>query len=77
MGDVVNLNAITVNDIPAERVLNGALEANLDSAIVLGYTEDGNLYFASSKADGGEIMWLMETVKIRMLLDQFADLDDL
>jgi hypothetical protein len=34
---------------------------------VLGYDAGGDEYFASSYADGGTVLWLMERLKKRLL----------
>ena len=34
----------------------------------MGYTKEGDIYFSSSYADGGTVLWLMEICK-KMLLD--------
>lgn len=67
MGEVVNLPCITTLDLTPERVLQAALETPLSGAVVMGYTEEGELYFASSYADGGNVMWLMELCKAELL----------
>lgn len=67
MGDVVILPVETTLDIPADRVLTGAMSANLTGAVVIGWDERGDFYFASSLADGGNVLWLMEQAKIRLL----------
>ena len=67
MGEVVELNMLTRLDIPPERVLKSAISAGLTSVLILGYTEDGGEYFASSTADGAEAVWLMERAKMRLL----------
>lgn len=67
MGELVFLNNITKLDIPAERVLSEASSSSLDKAVVMGYDQDGELYFASSMADGGDVLWLMEECKQRLL----------
>lgn len=69
MSNVVNLPCITTHDLSPERVLTGALAADLDGVIVMGYAKDGEVYFASTYADGGNVMWLMEWAK-RQLLKQ-------
>lgn len=68
MGKVVYLDIVTRLDIPAERVLRRALDAGVERVVVLAYDADGNEYFASSIADGGTVLWLMERAK-RELLD--------
>ena len=67
MADVVEFGGITKLDIPPERILNGALESNLQSAVVIGFDEDGEFYFASSQADGGEVLWLLELARIGLM----------
>ena len=67
MGEVIIAPFITKLDVPAERILKGALEAGLRDVVVCGYTEDGDEYFASSVADGGTTLWLMERCKGKLL----------
>ena len=66
-GNVVILNLVTRLDVPADRVLNAALEHGLDQVVISGYDKDGNEYFASSVADGGQALWLLERCKKRLL----------
>lgn len=68
MGEVVDLDMVTRLDIPVERVLSRALEADLQSVVLLAYDKDGEEYFASSFADGGDMLWLMRRAE-RKLLD--------
>ncbi len=65
--DVVNFPGITKLDLPVERILEGATKAELTGVVVLGYTQDGRLYAASSWADGGEVLWLMELTKRKLM----------
>lgn len=65
--NVVVLPVVTRLDIPAERTLNTALEARLEGAVVVGTREDGTYYFASSLADGGDVLWLLEWAKMQLL----------
>ena len=44
-----------------------AIEAELDTVVLLGWDKDGNEYMASSTGDGGDVMWLLERCKHRML----------
>lgn len=65
--DVVTFPGITKLDLPPERLLTQALEAQPDSVVIVGYGKDGEFYFASSKADGAEVLWLLELAKKRLL----------
>lgn len=67
MGDIVNLPVVTSLPIPVERILNGALESDLDLAIVVGVTKGGEFYFAASEADGGVNLWWLEIAKKKLL----------
>jgi hypothetical protein len=65
--EIHNLNCITRLDIPADRVLQAALDAGLQAVIIVGWNQDGQLYTASSYADGGDALWLVEKFKKRLL----------
>ena len=67
MADITNLPCITKLNLTPERVLQAGLEAGLDGVVLMGYDRDGDLYFASSYADGGTVVWLMESCKKRLL----------
>lgn len=67
MGDVVILPVVTRLDIPPERILKGALEADLTEVVVVGYDKDGNEYFAASMASGGDALWHLERAKLKLL----------
>ena len=53
---VIPFNGITRLDLPPERILQMAIEADLEGVIVIGYTKDGEEYAASSYADGGTVL---------------------
>lgn len=67
LAPVVTLGCATCLDIDSQRVLNGALEAELSEVVVVGYDKDGEFYFASSKADGPNILWALEMAKLKLL----------
>ena len=68
MGDVIPLGNITRLDLPVDRVLEQAKGKLADGAVVvLGWDAEGELFFASNKADGGEVIWLLEMAKKRLL----------
>ena len=65
-GNLEILPLISTLDFPADRALNGAM-GKLSAAIVIGQRHDGTLIFASSVADGGTALWLMEKAKKELL----------
>jgi len=66
MGDVVILDCNTKLDLPADRILENTI-GKLDKVVIMGYDKDGQEYFASSVADGGEVIWLLEKMKKALL----------
>lgn len=66
MGELVTFRGITRLDLPPERILEAA-KSKLKHVVVLGYDKEDNFYFASSMADGGDVLWLIETLKLRLL----------
>ena len=60
--NVIYLSEATADDIPPERVVEAALDANLSVAIVIGRRPDGTIYFASSTGDVREAHWLVSVV---------------
>jgi hypothetical protein len=73
--EIVELDVVTFLDIPVERVLRKAGEADLETVIVLGWRVDGSPYFASSIADGPETLWLLELTKLRLMKKSVAIAD--
>ena len=65
--EIIELNMVTKIDLPAERVLRKAIEAGVQSCVVVGYDANGEEYFCSSIADGGTAIWLMERCKLKLL----------
>ena len=66
MSNVVRFTGITTLDLDADHVLEAAL-GKLNGVVVVGFDKDGQEYFASSYADGGEVLWLFERAKKRLL----------
>lgn len=65
--EIIELETVTSLDLPPERILRKAVEANLETVIVIGYDGDGNEYFAASSADGGGVVWALERAKMKLL----------
>ena len=65
--NVIPLGNITHIDLPTERVLDQAKGHCSDGVVIVGFDDDGELYFSSSIADGGSVIWLLELAKKRLL----------
>ena len=64
-GKVIPLGGVTRLNLPPDRVLEGAKD-HLKDVVIMGYDHDGKEYFASSIADGGAVLWLMERMKRKL-----------
>jgi hypothetical protein len=64
---IINLDCLTRHDLTAKRVLLGAIAADLEGVVLMGYDKKGKTYFASSYADGGTYLWLIEKLKMKLL----------
>lgn len=71
---VTLFNGITRLDLPPDRILEGAI-GKLDSVVLLGYDKDGEEYFASSIADGSDVVWLIERAKLELLTITEGDIE--
>lgn len=67
MAEVILLPCTTRLNLPPDRVLGAAMEADLSGVLVLGFDKDGDIYMATTYADGGTAIWLMEKCKKRLL----------
>ena len=68
--NVIPFGGITRLDLPTDTILEQAKGHVTNGGImVLGYDAAGGLYFASSMADGGEVLWLLEQAKKELLKD--------
>jgi hypothetical protein len=65
--EVVNLDVVTTLPIPVERIIRKAGDADLDQVIIIGVDKAGELFFSSSEADGGTVLWWLELAKKRLL----------
>ena len=66
MSNIIPFNGITRLDLDPDRVLENT-KGKLDGVILIGYDKQGEEYFASSYADGGDVLWLLERMKLRLL----------
>lgn len=73
--EIHEFRGITKLDLPVERLLNRALEADLTEVVILGFDKDGEEFFASSKSDGGAVLWHLHRAihKLMTMPDDLAD----
>lgn len=66
MSKVIPFTGITKLDMPPDHILEAA-KGKLEGVVIIGYDKDDDEYFASSYADGGTVVWLLERCKRRLL----------
>lgn len=62
---VIELPVVTKLSLDPNRILAKAQD-QLSVAVVVGYRNDGSLYFASSEPSGPEVVWLLEKAKAEL-----------
>lgn len=67
MSNIIILPVVTTLDIPAERILTQAIEADLKEAMVIGTNKGGVFFFAATFGDGGNVLWLLERTRIEIM----------
>ena len=68
MNNVIPLGNITRLELPVDMVLEAAKD-KLEGAVILGFDKEGELYFASTYADGGEVILTADIFYRRDKLD--------
>ena len=48
-------------------VLAHALDRKLATLVVVGFHEDGSLYFSSTTPDGGDALWLLRAAELKLM----------
>ena len=72
--NVVKFHGATRLDLSPDQVLQEAI-GEVETVVVLGWDKDGTEYFASSVADGGTVVWLLERCK-KMLFEKADDISN-
>ena len=70
MGKLIQFPGVTRLDLDPKKMLEFIVskDLELDSLVLIGSKAGtGDLYFSASKADGADVLWLMEVAKRRLL----------
>lgn len=65
--NVVLFPGISPKKYDANIMLEAATRADLESVIIVGWDQDGEMFFSSSVGDGPECLWLLEKAKSALL----------
>jgi hypothetical protein len=52
---------------PVPKVLAMAAGAGLEDCVVVGWCENGEMYFASSQSNGAEVLWLLRQAEHELM----------
>ena len=66
MNNVIVFPGVTKLDLEPDITLD-SLKGKLEGFVIAGYDKDGNEFFASTYADGGDALWLAERFKLQLL----------
>ncbi len=66
MSKVIPFKGITKLDLDPDTILENN-KGKLEGVVIMGWDKNGNEYFASSYADGGTVLWLVERLKKALL----------
>jgi hypothetical protein len=72
MSNVIPFTGITYLDLDPDVVLENN-KGTLKGVVILGWDKNGEQVFASTYADGGTVIWLLELAKLK-LFDAAAEI---
>ena len=65
MGEVVSFRGVSKHDLDPDQVLENN-KGEFKHLVVLGYNHDDEFIFASTVADGGDVVWMLELAKLKL-----------
>ncbi|MCZ4270904.1 hypothetical protein [Maritalea porphyrae] len=74
MSNVIQFTGLTRNDMEPDSILENSI-GELSEVVLVGFDKEGDFVFASSKADAGETIFLLERGKHK-LMQCCDDLED-
>lgn len=66
MSNVIQFRGPTKLDLDPDTCLENT-KGKLDRFVIVGYDKEGEFFFSSTMGDGGDVLWLMELAKKRLL----------
>ncbi len=66
MSNVIQFSGITRLNLDPDITLEN-LKGKLSGFVICGYDSNGEDFFASTYADGGDVLWLLERMKLALL----------
>jgi hypothetical protein len=72
MSNVIPFTGITRLNCDPDFILENT-KGKLEGFVICGYDKEGKEYFASTYADGGDVLWLLERMKMCLLNQEFGE----
>lgn len=66
MAEIIRFPGITSLDLNPDDVLSECM-GELAEVVIVGVDKDGDRFFASSQANGGEVLWHLERAKFALM----------
>jgi hypothetical protein len=65
---IIPFRGVTSLDLPPEAILQSLREeGHLEGFVYVGYDKAGSIICGSTYADGGTVLWLIETLRLRLM----------
>ncbi len=65
--NIVELPVVTTLQSDPQRVLDRVKDLEPKTVVVLAFDKDGDFCFQSSTPDGGDVLWLMELARHKLM----------
>lgn len=76
MGKVLDFTGDAIADVSTSNVIEGLIEGKVKDLVVVGVTEEGQLYIASECKDIGHVILRLEQAKSELLTISLTKLED-
>jgi len=67
MTNIIDLPVVTILDLPPEKIITRAEQESFENVLIIGWRDDGSFYFSSSAADDGDVLYLLELAKKKLM----------
>ena len=68
--NIIQFRGVTRLDLDVDTTLEN-LKGKLDRFVLCGYDKEGEWFFSSTMADGGDVLWLLETLKNKLITGEY------
>ncbi len=73
MSNIIQFTGDSRLDIEADKVIESSLGQGINQVLIIGYTDNGEDYMASSTSDVKELLFMIEKFKFELMTGQFNE----